>query len=159
MYKDIVKGNRSIAVSASVCHGKGKEGEALRGSGQRFREGSRGAQALHQASKKQGMVTSTGLGWSFSIQGPVGAFPESHTHLARRTSARVLQRSQLCCYGEAQKWCPSGVGCRWGGLPFSNPEMDEYLWCHQPGVKISISYSEMKQHCDRQQTLPKLFMP
>lgn len=59
MYKDIDSGSDRPTVhvvSASTCFEKVREGEVFRGMGQRFREGSRGAEMLHQAS--------TAGGWS-----------------------------------------------------------------------------------------------
>lgn len=59
MYKDTGKGNNRLTVhgiSASNCFGKVRKCEVLRGTGQRFRESSRGAEMLHQ--------TSTAEGWS-----------------------------------------------------------------------------------------------
>lgn len=68
----------------------------------------------HYNRHHKGMVASTHLSYSFSTQGPAGAFPESHTHLARHTTAGVLQGSQLCHYGEAQEQYSSGLDCKEG---------------------------------------------
>lgn len=138
MYKDIDKGKRS---TVSVRHSALERWRRVRHPEAVGRDSERAPEEMkcysrHHNSRR--MVTSTNFSWSFSIQRPACAFPESHTHLARHTPARVLQRSQLCCYGEAQTWCSCGLGCRWGGLPFSNPETDECLWCQQPAVKTTL---------------------
>lgn len=84
--KDIDKGNYRPTVhgvSASTCFGKVREGEVLRGTRQKFREGSRGAEMLHQASTAEGW--SPGCFWALQIQCPAGALPKSLAHLTRHT--------------------------------------------------------------------------
>lgn len=133
MYKDIDKQNKSTVcgVSASVCLGKVKEGETVWGAGQTCREGSRGAETLHQAPQQP----RDGHQYWFGLE-----FFNSSPSWCSSWVSYMFSKTEI---PGVPIWGSSEIiflrsGLQMGGLPFNKPEVDERLWCQQPGVQTTL---------------------
>lgn len=164
MYKDIGKGNDRPTVQgvrASNCLGKVRGGEVLRGTGQRFRESSRGVEMLHQASIAE--EWSPVLFWSavFQFRAQLVLYLRgTHIQQGMQSAAEIPVLSLL---GNSETMFPwsrlqtglyhsvtlKNVSSQWAMSLMSASWSQNHL----------IPHSKMKQHCNRKQSFPKLPTP